>query len=297
MISLDQMALFVALVQNGSFSKTAEILNMPQSTLSRKINELEKNLGLRLLHRTTRKMDLTEAGQFYFDRAMAIVNEAECTHQMLNGMKIQPDGLLKMSVPVEFAHDWLAQWLPEFRLRYPKIRVQIDVSPHKADLMGNNVDLAVRAGEIHEPHLIAHKLMSVNFYLYASKSYLQQYGHPASVSDVAHGDCLAFQGVKQWTLWRNRQCESVAIDAAYQSNSFTLLMKWAQQGMGVVLLPEMVVAGGDAVLLERVLPEWSGSTVSFSILTATRLLPIKVRCMVDFLREKVAQNGLQVAAD
>ncbi|MDO4434524.1 MAG: LysR family transcriptional regulator [Alysiella sp.] len=289
MISLDQMAMFVALVQNGSFAKTAEKLSIPQSTLSRKINELEHNLGLKLLHRTTRKMDLTEAGQFYFERAAAIVHEAECTHQMLNGMKIQPDGVLKMSVPVEFAHDYLAQWLPEFRTRYPKISVQIDVSPHKADLMTNGVDLVVRAGEIREPHLIAHQLMTTDFYLYASKSYLQENGIPTSISDLAHHDCLAFQGVKQWTLWHNQYSETVQIDAAYQSNSFTLLMKWAQANMGIALLPEMVVSPDDRNLV-KICPDWQGQSVPIAILTATRLLPLKVKCMVAFLREKVEKR-------
>lgn len=286
--------MFVALVQNGSFSKTAEQLAIPQSTLSRKINELEHSLGLKLLHRTTRKMDLTEAGQFYFERATAIVNEAECTHQMLNGMKIQPDGLLKMSVPVEFAHDYLAKWLPEFRVRYPKIRVQIDVSPHKADLMGNGVDLVVRAGEISEPHLIAHKLMSTDFYLYASKSYLQQKGMPEKMADLVQHDCLAFQGVKQWTLWHNQRSETVQIDAAYQSNSFTLLMKWAQENMGVALLPEMVIAPDDARLV-KIFADWHGQSAPLHILTATRLLPLKVRCMMDFLREKVEEKTFQAA--
>lgn len=286
MISLDKMALFVALVQNSSFSKAAQQLNVPQSSLSRKINELEDELGLRLLHRTTRKMTLTEAGQFYFERAAAIVAEADCTHQLLNGMKIQPEGVLKMSVPVEFAHEGLAVWLPEFRARYPKIALQIDVSPHKADLMGNGADLAVRAGEIDEGHLIAHRLMTVNFYLYASEFYLEKHGWPRQVADLRHHVCLAFQDTKQWIVLRGEQRETVPIVAPYQSNSFTLLLKWAQQGMGVALLPEMVAPDDGSVV--RVLPDWAGQPVPISILTTTRLLPIKVKCMVDFLKEKAA---------
>lgn len=285
MISLDQMAMFVALVQNGSFSKTAEKLNLPQSTLSRKINELENSLGLKLLHRTTRKMDLTEAGQFYFERAAVIVAEAELTHQTLHGMKIQPEGVLKISAPVEFAHEWLAAWLPEFRARYPKINLQIDVSPHKADLMGQDVDLAIRAGEIGEANFIAQKLMTVNFYLYASKSYLQKHGEPRCPDELAQHVCVAFWGGKAWVLQRGAEQFVVPVDGAPQSNSFTLLLKWAQQGWGVALLPEMVVPNDGSV--QRILPDWQGQSVPISILTATRLLPLKVKCMVDFLKEKI----------
>lgn len=286
MISLNNMAMFVALVQNGSFSKTAEILGVPQSSLSRKINELERDLGLQLLHRTTRKMALTEAGQFYFERAANIVAEAECTHQILHGMKIQPEGVLKMSVPAEFAHEWLVAWLPEFAARYPKIRLQIDVSPHKADLMGQGVDLAIRAGEIQETHYIAQKLSSVDFGLYASNDYLAQHGTPTEPTDLAQHAVLPFQGVKQWILWRDGQMQRVVVDGAYQANSYALLLAWAQRGLGVAMLPERFVPDDGSV--RRILGDWRGQSVPIALLTATRLLPLKVKCMVDFLKEKMA---------
>lgn len=279
------MALFVALVQHGSFSKTAESLNLPQSTLSRKINELESELGLTLLHRTTRKMALTEAGQFYFERASIIITEAECTHQALFGMKVQPEGVLKMSVTVEFAHEWLVKWLPEFQSRYPNIQLQIDVSPHKADLMAHDVDLAIRAGEISESHYIAQPLMSVNFYLYASPDYLVQHGCPTSPQALSQHHLLPFLGAKQWVLCRHKQRVLVPLHLTYQSNSFSLLKNWVQQGLGIAMLPEMIVPQNDS--LQRILPDWQGQSAPISILTATRLLPLKVKCMVDFLKEKI----------
>lgn len=287
-ISLDQMALFVALVHHRSFSQTAEQLNIPQSSLSRKINELEQSLGLKLLHRTTRKMELTEAGRFYFERASAIIAEAECTHQELNGMKMSPEGILKMSVPPEFAQEWLALWLPEFYARYPKISLEIDVSPQKANLLGD-VDLVIRAGEPSEGHYIAHRLMMVDFHLYASKNYLNQYGIPKTPHDLLNHRCLVFQGVNEWALWRQRDSVVLSVGANpfyfYQSNNYGLLARLAEQGLGVALLPE--VALGREIRLERVLVDWQGQSVPISVLTATRLLPLKVKCMMDFLKEKM----------
>lgn len=287
----DHMALFVAVIKSGSFSKAAEQLTIAQSSLSRKISELEQYLGGKLLHRTTRKLQLTELGQWYFDKALAIVAEFENTQQEVLQRQREPSGLLKLSVVSEFALEWLNALLPDFYTRYPKIALQIDVSPHKVDLLGGQVDMAVRAGQPSEPMYIAHKLMEVKFFVYSSESYIRKAGKVLHPDALKTHFCLAFNGQNAWQLSRDGEMQSFDIHAPYQSNSFEFLKKLTKQGLGIALLPSMGLstAAADKGLL-RILPDWQGLTVPIVALTATRLLPHKVRCMLEFLQEKVSQQ-------
>lgn len=281
------MALFVAVVKNQSFSKTADQLNIAQSSLSRKISELESHLGVKLIHRTTRKLQLTEFGQFYFDKAIAIVDEFERTHDELSLLQTEPAGVLKMSVLSEFALQWLTALLPKFYEKYPKIALQIDVSPHKVDLLGGQVDMVVRAGLPNEPTYIAHSLTEVQFFVYASNIYLQKFGNPTIPDALSQHFCLAFTGQTTWQLTQGTQAQTFAINALYQSNSFEFLKNLTVQGLGISLLPTLSNMGKTHTDLVRILPDWQGVSAPIVILTATRLLPIKVRCMVDFLKEQV----------
>ncbi|MFA9485529.1 MULTISPECIES: LysR family transcriptional regulator [unclassified Moraxella] len=281
---LANLVLFVAVVKNKSFSKTAQTLNIPQSTLSRKINELENHLGLKLIHRTTRKLELTEAGLFYFERTTAIVDEINRTHQAMNGLKIEPKGVLKLSVNNEIA-DWLMTILPKFYQKYPKIQLHIDVSAQKTDLLAGGVDMAIRAGIPKENHYIVHPLSQSSLRLFASKAYLDKLGTPKTPDELAHHHGLAFLGVLDWELSCDTQVLTTHPKMLYHSNSFRLLSGLAKQGLGIALLPNIAA---DTELIP-VLPDWQGKPVPIIILTATRLLPIKVRYMIDFLKENVGQ--------
>lgn len=144
---LDDMALFVEVVKARSFRGAAEVLGMPNSTVSRRIGMLEKALGLRLLHRTTRRIELTEAGQVYFERSKRIVEEARLAHLELGEMLAQPTGVLRASLPVDFAVTYLAPLIAEFSQLYPGISFDIDLTPRRIDLVSERFDIAIRMGE------------------------------------------------------------------------------------------------------------------------------------------------------
>ena len=146
---LNDMALFVEVCKVMSFRKAADNLNMPSSTLSRRISHLEKEIGLRLLHRTTRKVELTEAGQVYFERCKRIVSEALLAHEQLGEMLSKPSGLLRISLPVDFGAMILAPLLTEFAELYPGINFEIDLTSKLVDLVAQNIDVAIRMG-IHQ---------------------------------------------------------------------------------------------------------------------------------------------------
>nr|WP_298641644.1 LysR family transcriptional regulator [uncultured Cardiobacterium sp.] len=168
MPDFNDMTLFVAVAEALSFSRAAEKLHLPQSTLSRRISALEKALGLQLLQRTTRRIELTEAGRHFYERARTIGEEAARLFAEPDGNPQQPAGLLRLSLPVDFAYRWLAPRLPAFTARYPAIRLQLDVSPQRVDLFRDPVDAVIRAGEPLDERLIARPLMHLPRYLYAA---------------------------------------------------------------------------------------------------------------------------------
>lgn len=143
---LRDMSLFVEIARAKSFRRAAEALGMPSSTLSRRIHLLERAIGLRLLHRTTRRIELTEAGQIYFERSRRIVDEARLAHEALGEMIEKPGGVLRVSLPVDFGAVFLAPYLAEFCRRYPAINFEFDLTPRRVDLVAEPFDVAIRMG-------------------------------------------------------------------------------------------------------------------------------------------------------
>jgi DNA-binding transcriptional LysR family regulator len=176
---LNDMALFVEVVKAKGFRSAAETLGMPNSTLSRRISALEKAIGLRLLHRTTRRIELTEAGQLYFERCKRIVDEARLAHEQLGGLLAEPTGVLRASFPVDFAVTYLAPLIVEFSTRYPKLTFDFELTSRRVDLVSEPFDVAIRLGESEDSQLIARRLATLGNYLYASPGYLARAGDAA----------------------------------------------------------------------------------------------------------------------
>jgi len=268
---LNDMALFVEVVKAMSFRRAAEAIGMPSSTLSRRISALEKAIGLRLLHRTTRKIELTEAGQIYYERCRRIVDEARLAHEQLGEMLAQPIGVLRASLPVDFAYIYLTPLLTEFAQRYPGITFEFDLTPRKVDLVTEPFDVAIRMGEQQNSNLIARQLSRLPQGLYASPRYL---GAKAGT----------------WTLHNDAETVEVEVSGRFRLNSIGLIQRLAIQGMGVAVLAEDLVADELAnERLHRVLPQWQAPPVPIYAITETRLLPAKTQRFIEFLREHLRQ--------
>lgn len=290
MIHLDDMALFVEVVKARSFRRAAEGLGMPNSTLSRRISELEKGIGLRLLHRTTRKIELTEAGQIYFERCKRIIDEARLAHEQLGEMLAQPTGILRASLPVDFATTYLAPLIAEFSERYPGIGFEFDLTPRNVDLVTEPYDIAIRMGSQSDSSLIARPIANLTSYLYASPEYLSRFGEPGTPRDLTQHECLDFPKATQWTLESGEETVEVAIGGRFRLNSAGMIRRLSSLGRGIAQLPEEVVADELADgRLRRVLPGWQGMTVPVHALTETKLLPAKTQRFVEFLRSRLKQ--------
>ena len=282
---LKNMQLFVEVAKAKSFRRAADVLGMPNSTVSRRISELERSVGLRLLNRTTRQVDLTDVGRAYFESCERIIEDAQTAHQALINLHAKPSGLIRVSMPVDFSIVFLSPLLADFSLLYPGIRFELDLTPASADVVGDAVDVSIRMREPKEQNVIAKRLATLKTELYASPAYLQSMGTPRSPQDLLNHACLRMRD-SPWVLHRKDGSgeEVVAVTGQFIANNAGYLRTLALRGQGIVMTAKkMVQPDLDAQALVRVLPDWTLQDVSIYALTGTRLLPSKVRMLVDYL--------------
>ena len=289
---LNDMALFVEVAKAMSFRGAADAIGVPNSTLSRRVSALEKAIGLRLLHRTTRKIELTEAGQLYFERCKRIVDEASLAHEQLGEMLAQPSGVLRVSMPEGFANIFLAPLIADFARSYPGIRFEFDLSPRSVDLVSEPVDVAIRMGEPPSSNLIARQLARLPRYLYASPDYLAVAGEPTQLADLVRHECLKLRTAHpdQWTLLQGSEKEEVAVGGRFLLNSVGMIQRLTTLHMGIAVLARDIVTDDMASgRLQRVLPDWQATSIPVYAITETRLLPAKTQRFIDFLREHLGR--------
>ena len=289
---LNDMALFIEVANVLSFRRAADATGVPNSTLSRRISALEKAIGLRLLHRTTRRVELTEAGQLYYERCRRIVDEARIAHEQLGEMLAQPGGILRASLPVDFATVYLAPLIADFSRRYPGISFDFDLTPRRVDLVSEPFDVAIRMGELPDSTLIARQLARLSVQVYASPRYLEMSGEPAAPSDLAKHECLGFSKAGKWKLHRGAETVEVDVGGRFHVNSVGMFRRLATLDLGIIMLPEEIVADDIAAgRLRRILRDWEGIETPVYALTETRLLPAKTQRFIEFLQEHLSNKS------
>lgn len=288
---LNDMALFVEVAQIRSFRRAADATGVPSSTLSRRISALEKAIGLRLLHRTTRRVELTEAGQIYYERCRRIVDEARIAHEQLGELLAQPSGVLRASLPVDFATNYMAPLVPKFAARYPGISFDFDLTPRRVDLISEPFDVAIRMGELNDSNLIARLLAKLAVHAYASTEYLQRAGTPQHPAELTNHECLGFPKTAVWQLHSDEETLDVEVGGKVRANSVGMLRRMAALGMGVALLPVEIAADDVAAgRLVRLLTQWQAKSIPVYALTETRLLPAKTQRFIEFLQVHLSRG-------
>lgn len=263
---------------------------MPNSTLSRRVSELEKAIGLRLLHRTTRKIELTEAGQLYYERSKRIVDEARLAHEQLGAMLNQPSGVLRVSLPVDLATFYLTPIIGEFARHYPGITFEFDLTPRRVDLVAEPFDVAIRIGKLEDSGLITRLIGRHSRHLYASPGYIEASGEPATPAELTEHECIGMLRSPIWSLRQGMNKVDVAVRGRFTLNSVGMIRALAVNHQGIALLPEKIVAEDMAFdRLRRILPEWQGSAVSIFAVTETRLIPAKTQRFIEFLSSRLME--------
>ncbi|HAT33537.1 MAG TPA: LysR family transcriptional regulator [Janthinobacterium sp.] len=291
LVNFQDMALFVEVARQGSFSRASAHLAVPAATLSRRIGAMERAFGVRLFVRSTRRVELSEAGRRYFERCAHLVDEARLAQEALREVAERPGGHLRLSMPVDLGVHVLGPLLAEFARLYPGISFELDLSPRHADLLGEHVDIALRLGGVKGDQLVARRLGWVEQALFAAPAYLDARGRPAAPSELAGHDCIHLTGPQRQARWCLRNGEAAAdvtVSGRFAVNNHGLMQVLAERGLGVAALtPALVREAIQSGRLSRVLPLWSMARLPIHAVTHSRLLSAGARALLDFLARRL----------
>lgn len=301
---LSYMHLFVEVAKRKSFRHAAEALGIANSTLSRNIADLEASIGIRLLHRSTRKVELTEAGEAYFRRCQSIVDEALSAHEALLNVTVRPIGTLRVTMTHEFGVAYLAPILADFARAYPLIKFEFDINSRAVDLTVDPFDLAIRLGTapVTPATLVVRAMKPQQRYLYASPEYLRLAPPLAHARDLAnHVLCVGRHASSPTDVWRTlyRGDEKVEVmgGSRYVLNSSGMAQALAVNGIGIAALDaEMAKVDVAAGRLQRILPEWVREPLNVYLVTDTRRLPARTQLFIAFLKERLGVDEAEPAA-
>jgi DNA-binding transcriptional LysR family regulator len=283
---------FVRVSETQSFSEAARRLRSSKSAVSRQVAALEAELGVRLFHRTTRSLTMTEAGRSYFERASRILADLEEANLSVSQLQSSPRGRLRVNAPMSFGFLHLAPALPDFLFRYPEIEVDVTLNDRFVDLVDEGFDVAVRIGSLEDSSLVARKLAPIRRAVCASPTYLKARGVPASPDDLRTHDCLCNSNVPLSREWRFIAADGrpwpVEVRGRLSANNGDTLKVAALRGLGLVNLPTFIV-GSDlqAASLVTVLDKFVAQDMTVNaVYPHSRHLSPKVRAFVDFLAER-----------
>lgn len=290
-IDPNDLLIFAHVAELGSFSRAAERLGLPKSSVSRRLAALEQRLGERLLLRTTRRQTLTEFGALLLEHARQVVAEVDAVAALSEHRQSAPSGRLRVSMPSDFANLLLADALAGFVATYSGIHLELDLSPRRVDLLGEGFDLAIRVGDLpDDAMLVARRLSELTIGLYASAGYLTLAGHPASPEELTHHNAIGLLGVNgepvRWRLDAGKSRWEGMPPARMSANSPELLIHMARAGAGIAAVPDaFALPDVRKGLLKRVLPDWClpSETVS-AVFPERKLMPTKTRAFIDMLQ-------------
>jgi DNA-binding transcriptional LysR family regulator len=282
---------FVAVAECSQFTAAAERLNVSPSHISRQIARLEDRLQTRLLYRSTRRVTLTEAGQTFLQHCQRLQDGREEALRAVGDLNSEPKGLLRMTCAVAYGERFIAPLVSQFMGQYPQLRIDIELSNRPLDLVHEGIDLAIRLGRLQDSQLVATRLAPRRMYLCASPSYLERYGRPHSLSELARHNCLIGSS-DQWALQQEGREVSQRVQGNWRCNSGQAVLDAALAGIGLCQLPDYYVlehlrSGTLMSLLETHQPP---NTAVWALYPQQRHLSPKVRKLVDYLREALGKR-------
>lgn len=298
MRDLNDLGFFAAVVANGGFSAAARALGLPKSRISRRVAALEAQLGVRLLERSTRRFKVTDVGQDVYRHARAALTEAEAIEEVVQRLKAEPQGLVRVSCPLDMDR-LVGAALPGFLSQHPKLRLQVIVSNRRVDLIEEGVDVAVRVRDRLDTDVdLQMKVISrAGSMLVASPGFVSERGAPASPADISGFATLSQSdrpGLARWTLVNGSGEEvEVAHEPRLAASTFPMQREAALAGIGIAMLPEYVCRDGlESGRLVRILPDWAARQgVLHLVFTSRRGLLPGVRAVIDFLAEVLSPRS------
>ena len=287
-VDLNRVAVFLRVVELRSFTAAAEALGLPKSSVSRSVARLEESLGVQLLQRTTRAVQLTEAGKVYFEEASRALSALEQAHETLSQLDGRLQGPVRITAPVDLGARVLAPLAARFTRRTPGITLEFLLTGRVVNLIEEGVDLAVRAGPQRDSSLISRRVNGLEPWLFASPAYLDARGTPTTVEQLAEHDCVLFRprrGASEWTLTGPEGTRRVTVRGPVAGDDFAFLREAVLAGAGIGLLPAIICEPDIALSrLVRLLSPYSGPPGPVHVVwPASRHIPKRVVLVREWL--------------
>lgn len=291
MSPVSELAFFSLLIRVGSLAATARELNLTPPAVSKRLNQLERRLGVRLLNRTTRSISLTAEGELYLRNAQRILGEIEEMERQVSSSRAEPKGLLRVNAPLGFGRTHVGPAISSFAKRYPETEVQLHLSDRPINLPDDAIDVAIRFGDLPDSRLIARKIAVNRRRLCAAPAYLDAFGHPEKPKDLAQHNCIVLRqndaAFGSWRFSRGKLSESVKVSGSLSTNDGEVALNWALEGHGILMRAEWNLAGHlRSGRLVEVLGDYETPPADIYAVYLERLnLSAKVSFFIEHLRE------------
>jgi len=300
-MEVENLKLFVEVMQRRNFTGIARERNIAPSSVSRAITALEKELGIRLFQRSTRKLEATEAGMVYFDRISSILDDLESAKHLATDLSEQPRGTLRVTASTVFGGIYIVPLLPELAEKYPALSVDLNLTDTYLDLIEERIDIAVRLGTLQDSTYIAKRLSKLESGIYASPDYIKKYGKPQQPQQISEHKCLLFPrtGNNSNWLFRDKQqnIQNIAINYTTRITNLTAIKQCTLYGMGISLIPnwlaEQEIAQGELV---RLFSDYDVTATDYEssvwlVYPSREYLALKSRVFIDLLTTRFKQNN------
>ena len=292
MDTLFSLKVFQQIVECASFTRAAESLSISTAMASKHLNHLEKQLGIRLMQRNSRRLSLTAEGESYYRQSGEALALLDAAAAAAGGGRETPQGHLRLTAPIWCANPTFAAWMRDYRARYPDVSLDLILDNEMRDLIGDGIDLALRVSRDPAPSLVVRPLFAVRFALVAAPAWIRRHGLPQTPEDAgAHAAVLpSYTDLSRLTCTRGGKSATLALNSALQSNSTLMLRELLLAGSGIGYLPHWLAQDDLAAgRLVQLLPEWELHRITLhAAYPDRRHLSAKVRSFIDFLVEKAA---------
>jgi len=292
---LEDMAMFVRIVEAGSITKAAEQLNIAKSAVSRRLKELETRLGSQLISRTTRQSNLTQAGEQYYQKVHHILSEVDALNEETSGTPTRIEGTLKMTAPLSFGLMHLNDVIDEYANQHPELKFELDFSDRHTDLIEEGFELAIRIRELQDSSYQAKRLALIRYALCASPEYLESMGTPKTFDDLSEHEFLQYGMSKSSTIElidEQGKKHQVAVNGKIKANNGDFLREMAVKGHGIAFLPTFItyqaLISGELV---PILQQYQLPTLNaYAVYPKNRFLSQRCRYLIDFIAERFGDN-------